>query len=142
MRTSRTLLAVSTASVLLVSVAGCGDAGDRATGSTEQFCSDYAKFSRAEFLDGVDTTDVSSVLTALDAMVQAAKQIRPPAEIASAWTTVFEASEDQVLVMRGVDWSSEVAQKDYFDSVRGFRSDELDAATTEVESYVARSCPS
>lgn len=125
------------------SLSACGDSGDGASGgSVEQFCTDYAQFSQAEFLDGVDTTDVASVLTALDTMVQDAKQIRPPDEITAAWTTVFQASEDQVQVMRGVDWSSEAAQQEYFASVQDFRSDELDAATAEVETFVADRCPS
>ena len=74
-------------------------------------------------------------------MVQDAKTIVPPEEIASAWTTVFQASEDQVQVMRGVDWSSPEAQREYLASVDGFRSDELDAATAEVEGFVADRCP-
>lgn len=135
---SQVLSAVVLAGTLAVSVSACG--GEQTGGPTEQFCTDYAQFSQAEFLDGVDTTDVASVLTALDTMVQDAKQIQPPDEIAAAWTTVFQASEDQVQVMRGVDWSSEAAQEEYFDSVRDFRSDELDTATAEVEDYVAEHC--
>lgn len=125
------------------SLSACGDGGDEAAGGSDaQFCADYAQFSQAEFLDGVDTTDVASVLTALDTMVQDAKQIQPPDEISAAWTTVFQASEDQVQLMRGVDWSSDAAQEEYFASVQDFRSDELDAATAEVEGYVAEHCPS
>ena len=129
------------AAVFSVSACGGSDEG-AAGGSDEQFCADYAQFAQAEFLDGVDTTDVASVLTALDTMVQDAKQIQPPDEISAAWTTVFQASQDQVQVMRGVDWSSEAAQEEYFASVEGFRSDELDAATAAVEDYVAEHCAS
>ena len=135
----RSLAAAVLAGAVALSVSACG-ADEQAGGSDEAFCADYEQFSQAEFLDGVDTTDVASVLTALDTMVQDAKQIQPPDEISAAWTTVFQASEDQVQVMRGVDWSSEAAQQEYFASVEGFRSDELDAATAEVEDYVAEHC--
>ena len=139
----RALAAVVLTGAVALSVSACGGSDEEQTGGSDQeFCADYAQFSQAEFLDGVDTTDVASVLTALDTMVQDAKQIQPPGEISAAWTTVFQASEDQVQVMRGVDWSSEAAQEEYLASVEGFRSDELDAATAEVEDYVAEHCSS
>jgi hypothetical protein len=137
-RTLPTLVAVS---AVVLAVTGCGSEG-QPTGPTAQFCSDYATFTEAAFLEDVDTEDVASVLTALDTMVQDAKQIRPPEEIASAWTTVFQASQDHVQLMRGVDWSSESAQQEYFASVEGFESEELTAATAEVEAFVAAECPS
>lgn len=142
MRTSRPrpVPALVTASVVLLVVAGCGSEG-QPTGPTAEFCTDYATFTEAAFLDGVDTDDVSSVLTALDAMVHDAQQIRPPEEIATAWTTVFQASQDHVQLMRGVDWSSETAQQEYFASVQGFESAELTEATAEVEAFVAAECP-
>lgn len=143
MRTSRprSLPVLVAVSAVVLTVAGCGGEG-QPTGPTAQFCSDYATFTEAAFLEDVDTEDVASVLTALDTMVQDAKQIRPPEEIAAAWTTVFQASQDHVQLMRGVDWSSESAQQEYFASVQGFESEELTAATAEVEAFVTAECPS
>lgn len=132
--------ALVTASLVALVVAGCSSEG-QPTGPTAQFCADYATFTQAAFLDDVDTDDVASVLTALDTMVQDAKQIRPPEEIGAAWTTVFQASQDHVQLMRGVDWSSEAAQQEYFASVQGFESAELTEATAEVEAFVAAECP-
>lgn len=141
MRTSRPRSLPALVAVSAVVLAGCGSEG-QPTGPTAQFCSDYATFTEAAFLEDVDTQDVASVLTALDTMVQDAKQVRPPEEIASAWTTVFQASQDHVQLMRGVDWSSESAQQEYFASVEGFESAELTAATAEVETFVTAECPS
>lgn len=143
MRTSRprTLPTLVAVAAVVLAVTGCGSEG-QPTGPTAQFCSDYATFTEAAFLEDVDTEDVASVLTALDTMVQDAKQIRPPEEIASAWTTVFQASQDHVQLMRGVDWSSERAQQEYFASVQGFESEALTAATAEVETFVTAECPS
>ena len=51
------------AGAVALSLSACGD-DQQAGGSDEAFCADYAQFSQAEFLDGVDTTDVYEFLEA------------------------------------------------------------------------------
>lgn len=136
-RTARVTALLAVSGLAMATLGACASS----TGSTEDFCTDYDAFANGDFFANItDVTDMAQNLGAIDAMVKAAKQILPPEEIAAAWSTVFQTTEDQAVAMRGVDWSDPAEVASYVDVMEKYDNPELDQAEAEVQAFVAANC--